>query len=282
MEAETILDVTSRDFCTLCSATLISEENERATYIKHRCWGPRQLSCNTHTQEINWPEYTETRCCYHHYPINGPPIPMAIKYKKKTNLFIVEKAFCCPSCLLSHIVKEFQGSYNFSTLLEMNMMMLRTVFGVKGNVYMAPDVQTLEGYGGHLTDSEYRSKCIQATLLPKKAPFLSFSMVFEEMKIQDAVPPPSEPLREFETIPDDMLQATPSDTQGMVFKIRGLRIPARKKTDKPLPEEDSFNQSQPLYSTFLEKKTQQATKRRRPARKKKDGGMMNFTKQVDE
>lgn len=98
-------------------------------------------------------------------------------------------------------------------------MMLRTHFGVTSDVYSAPHYKCHRAYHGHLTEEEYRAKCMQATASPVRPPFLSYSMVFEDISVAKAggdVPMVGQPT-EFETLPEADLQTTPANNQNMVW-----------------------------------------------------------------
>lgn len=300
-------DCTSNtNYSTLCSSTLISEEETQTSYVKHRVFGPRTFSCNTHYGDITWPQYTDMRCYNDEHPINGPPIPVAVKYLKKKKKWIVDRVVCSPSCLFSELLKV-QDSYNFSTLLEINMMMLRQCYGVTGNVWRAPDKACLDCYGGHMTIDEYRRSCMQATYTPVTPPFLSYSMVFEKVNHHTAglVPPREatvmdvQQAEDFERAPEDSLVVTPGTNSEMNFKVRGLRIRSRKKASEKLTGETdtanstatNFTQNVPLYLTFLDKRKDEqldpAVKKKRVTRKRKTrpaegGGMLSLLQQAND
>lgn len=299
-------DCTEPNSKTLCSATLISEDDDSVTYIKSSVWGPKLCSSNTHYREIDWPTHTQLRCYYDEHPIDGPPIPIAVKYDKKKNYWVTNGVVCSPSCNFSHLL-TMQGCYDYSTLLEINMLMLRKCFRVTGDVWRAPDKRALQCYGGHLTIEEFRKECMQATYIPVTPPFMCYSMVFEKlnhvrsgMTNLPAAPEPEAmavdsviPDNDFETVPQETMSTTPAKNDSMVFKTTGLRIPARKKQDiKPQTSaSNNFNQTTALYTTYLETKQVDVTddkdmkaesqkRKRRPTKKKAKpaptGGLMSF------
>ena len=297
-------DCTDPSSCsTLCSATLISEEDENVSYVKHRVFGPRLFSANTHVCDLSWPRYTTLHCRYDRHPINGPPIPVAVKYLKKRQQWVVDRLVCSPSCLFSELLKQ-QDAYNFSTLLEINMMMLRQVYHVVGDVWRAPDEGCLQCNGGHMSIEAWRAECQRATYLPVQPPFLCYSMVFEKVNhtpVQPEAAPPNpggqdgavqQLVEDFERLPLDTLVTTPSENKSMHFKVRGLRIPARKKdSDNAVaaPQAtNTFGQSVPLYVDFLQRKKAEPVgdaaadgkRRRRTKRKTRpaEGGMLKFIK----
>lgn len=255
---------------TLCSDTLISEGSRDASYVKHRVYGPRQISCNTHRFPIEWKSKTGLRCMHDHHTFAGQPVGLPVSYNKKTKEFTITNIFCGLSCALAKLFEE-QNEYNFSNRLSMFTLMAREIYGYHDTIYPAGDCRRLIEYGGDQTIKEYRLSHATVSCIVIQPPFIGFSMVFEEInhnKKQDEEEPCAEATNDADTDADNTsdsddndfnlvasydLKTKPSDT--LNWKIRGLRIPAREKEENPSSAEDpTFTQSVSLYQEYLTKK----------------------------
>lgn len=103
----------------------------------------------------NWPTETDVCCwnCCHKFA--GSPIPLALSYDVRSDLFHVQGIFCSWSCAKAYLLAS--SSYTLNVVSPFLTMLHRTVTGHVKHIVPAPPRQTLQMFGGQLSIEEFRA-----------------------------------------------------------------------------------------------------------------------------
>lgn len=108
----------------------------------------------------DYPEYTNSRCKWDHYPFETNPIGMPIKYIYKDGIhnFFCEGFFCSLNCAKSYIKRHYRDSPIFSNVMTNFKLLCCLVYGYNIEILEANDWELLECYnhGDGLNIDDFR------------------------------------------------------------------------------------------------------------------------------
>ena len=171
------------------------------------------------TQKGNLPFYTDKPCRYCHHCFNTHPIGCPVRYNpdiidknsdeykrvidflnkynfntESTDFFETEHLFCSWPCVKAYILNMLSTnsmSQKYTESLSYLTLMYKKVNDLKGDIYkipVAPPIDILEAYGGHLTIDEYRSSFgtidYKSTVNIRRPYMFSCSQYIEEVKVK--------------------------------------------------------------------------------------------------
>lgn len=94
-------------------------------------------------------------CWWCTYEFDSLPVCAPIKYNSQKNLFEVHGFFCSFSCAKAHVLHKKSPYIDPALITLLN----KRLTGRMDKIIVAPAIQNLEKYGGHLSIEEYRERC---------------------------------------------------------------------------------------------------------------------------
>lgn len=111
-------------------------------------------------EENKWPDRTNIYCWHCVHPFESTPVPMPVKYEKKSNTFKVRGCFCSFNCCKTYTNTHLNGAarHDVNSLIT---FMYRKLMNrnTHSKILKAPPVTALDIFGGPLTINEFRKSC---------------------------------------------------------------------------------------------------------------------------
>jgi len=103
-----------------------------------------------------WPPAPNVACLHDCHPFKTPPIPIVHRYDERSGKYHVYGVFCSANCAKMYIIEHEHGVTS-RRMVEF-LSMLRSEYGITGNIKPAPPRVRLQLFGGELTIEQFRTQ----------------------------------------------------------------------------------------------------------------------------
>lgn len=138
------------------------------------------------TQPYEWPKQSRLSCWNCSEPFESRPLCLPYHYNERKDVFYTKGVFCSFSCMKRYNVDRNKGStvQKVSSLISFLFKRLNGFIGT--GVHMAPPLNHLQKFGGHLTVGAYRCNTQPAaaseTIVTQNAPIDIAAPVVQKRK----------------------------------------------------------------------------------------------------
>jgi hypothetical protein len=140
-DATFVVDPNVKPVHVNCTLFVRTQMDKTMTYIQHG---------------RTWPPAPDVACLHDCHPFQTQAIPIVHRYDERAGKYHVYGVFCSANCAKMYII-EHEPGVTSRRMVEF-LSMLRSVFGITGNIKPAPPRVRLRLFGGELSIEQFRNQ----------------------------------------------------------------------------------------------------------------------------